>query len=181
MILLLTSLLRGGVLPVLLAVPGGPGPNSRVSSEAEDASPTQSILCKGHPPDLSAYASPCIGITPARRLTETVDLIELNHFYDDLGRHSYDQVIFYEWSPDYARFHVIAWSLIEKDKSRIPRRDSHRKDYFVRWHDRDSDLYREVRSKVYRETWSQVDPERENKKLMQEKHRIALLQVDKRR
>ncbi len=58
-----------------------------------------------------------------RDVTETVDLIELNHFYDDLGRHAYDQVIFYEWSPDYRRFHVIAWCLVENDLSRMPTRN----------------------------------------------------------
>ena len=33
------------------------------------------------------------------QLEQRVDLIELNHFYDDSGRHSYDQIIFYEWAP----------------------------------------------------------------------------------
>ena len=53
-------------------------------------------------------------------LRESVDLIELNHFYDDLGRHAYDQVIFYEWSEEYCRYHVIAWCLVEDDHLRLP-------------------------------------------------------------
>ncbi len=108
-----------------------------------------------------------------RDVTETVDLIELNHFYDDLGRHAYDQVIFYEWSPDYRRFHVIAWCLVENDLSRMPTRNPKNGEYVVRWNDRDAKVHRVVRSALYRETWSQVDPERVNKKLLDEKYRTA--------
>ncbi len=89
-----------------------------------------------------------------RDVTETVDLIELNHFYDDLGRHAYDQVIFYEWSPDYRRFHVIAWCLVENDLSRMPTRNPKNGEYVVRWNDRDAKVHRVVRSALYRETWS---------------------------
>ena len=81
----------------------------------------------------------------SRDLTERVDLIELNHFYDDLGRNMYDQVIFYEWSPDYRRYHVIAWCLVENDLSRMPSKVVGSDDYVVRWHDRDSKVRREVR------------------------------------
>lgn len=115
-----------------------------------------------------------------RDATETVDLIELNHFYDDLGRHAYDQVIFYEWSPDYRRFHVIAWCLVENDLGRMPTRNPQNGQYVVRWHDRDAKVRREVRSQLYRETWSQVDPERINKKLLDEKYRTSLLRLPQR-
>jgi hypothetical protein len=117
----------------------------------------------------------------SRDRTERVDLIELNHFYDDLGRNMYDQVIFYEWSPDYRRFHVIAWCLVENDLSRMPSKVNGCEDYVVRWHDRDSKVRREVRSSLYRETWTRVDPERANKKLLDEKLRTSLLQVPQRR
>ncbi len=115
-----------------------------------------------------------------RDVTETVDLIELNHFYDDLGRHAYDQVIFYEWSPDYRRFHVIAWCLVENDLSRMPTRNACNGEHVVRWYDRDAKVRREVHSPLYRETWSQVDPERVNKKLLDEKYRTSLIRVPQR-
>ena len=115
-----------------------------------------------------------------RDVTEKVDLIELNHFYDDLGRHAYDQVIFYEWSPDYRRFHVISWCLLENDLSRMPTRNPNNGEYRVRWHDRDAKVHRELRSPLYRETWSQVDPERVNKKLLDEKYRTSLLRLPQR-
>lgn len=114
---------------------------------------------------------------PGRRLSENVDLIELNHFYDDLGRHQYDQVIFYEWSPDYSRFHVVAWCLIEDDHAKLPVQEPGSGKYVVRWYDRESKVTREVRSKLYRETWSCTDPERANKKLIEEKYRVSLLKV----
>ncbi len=110
-------------------------------------------------------------------LRERVDLIELNHFYDDLGRHAYDQVIFYEWSPDFCRFHVIAWCLVEEDLNRMPLRQAGSGDVAVRWYDRDAKIKREVRSKLYRETWSQTDPERANKELIDEKYRVSLMRV----
>lgn len=112
-----------------------------------------------------------------RGISERVDLIELNHFYDDLGRHAFDQVIFYEWSPDYCRFHVIAWCLVEDDLSRMPTKLPGSGEYVVRWFDRDAKIQRQVRSKLYRETWSQTDPERANKRLIDEKYRVSLLRV----
>ncbi len=83
-------------------------------------------------------------------LRESVDLIELNHFYDDLGRHTYDQVIFYEWSIEYSRYHVIAWCLVEEDQSRMPVMLPGGREVQVRWYDRDVKRTREVRSKLFR-------------------------------
>lgn len=105
---------------------------------------------------------------------ERVDLIELNHHYDDLGRHNYDQVIYYEWSPEYSRYHVIAWSLVDEKRTRIPRRVPGTRQWYVRWTERGSSVPREVRSHLFRETWSQIDPESANKELLAEKYRLSL-------
>ena len=113
----------------------------------------------------------------ALSINERVDLIELNHFYDDRGRHAFDQIIFYEWSPDFRRFHVIAWSLIDDDLHRMPTRAPGSDETIVNWFDRDARVYRQIRSKLYRETWGRVDPERANKKLMEEKHRVSLMRT----
>ena len=58
-------------------------------------------------------------------LSECVDLIELNHFYDRQGKHVYDQVIFYERHPGNGKYHVRAWCLVEDRESlnRRPLRD----------------------------------------------------------
>ena len=117
------------------------------------------------------------GTTSSRELVQSVDLIELNHFYDDLGRHAYDQVIFYEWSPDYRRYHVVAWCLVEDNLSRMPTLDHDRRQYSVRWYDKDARVQRVVWSPMFRETWSTTDPERANKKLLDEKYRVSLLRV----
>lgn len=122
-------------------------------------------------------AMPGSGTWSSGELSQRVDLIELNHFYDDRGRHAYDQVIFYEWSPDYRRYHVVAWCLVENNLGRMPTRDHDRDAYVVRWYDRDARMQRSVWSPAFRETWSQTDPERANKKLMDEKHRISLLRA----
>jgi hypothetical protein len=107
---------------------------------------------------------------------EQVDLIELNHFHDCLGRHVYDQVIFYEWSPEKMEFHVRAWCLVEEREptSRRPVRSYANDLYNVRWHDRDQNLQRSISSRHFRESWTQVDPERANKKVLDERQRTAL-------
>lgn len=161
---LVSLLVRGVIVPCIFGVPSDP---DTMLSSGVNRTPRSQSQARKLPPQLLPL--------PTSRVRETVDLIELNHFYDDLGRHSYDQVIFYEWSHDYARFHVIEWCLVEKDQMRIPRRDPGRGDYFVHWHDRDDKVQRIVRSKHFQETWSQVDPERSNRKLLPEKYRICLL------
>lgn len=102
-------------------------------------------------------------------VVETVDLIELNHYIDH-----FDQVIFCRWSPDYRRYDVMAWVITDQSNPRRPTRDYARGDYVVRWFDWNVVRYREVRSKLFRETWTSRDPERANKLLLEEKFRIGL-------
>lgn len=107
---------------------------------------------------------------------EHVDLIEFNHFHDCTGRHVYDQVIFYEWAPDYARYHVRAWCLVE-ERDLVNRRPTKRYSdnlYQVQWHDRDQKLLRIITGTHYRESWTQVDPERANQRLLPEIERTRL-------
>ena len=127
-------------------------------------------------PDRSLQAA---GPVPraAEEVKQRVDLIELNHYYDCQGKHQFDQVIFYEWSPDFRRFHVIAWSLVEGDLKRLPRRLPGSGLTSVTWFDRDAKVHREVLAKLYRETWSQSDPERTNKRWIEEKDRLCLVRL----
>ncbi len=141
------------------------------------------VVCGAFWPTVSLFALPgwaiAAGPTPhaSAEIKQRVDLIELNHFYDCHGQHQFDQVIFYEWSPDYLRFHVIAWSLVEGDLKRLPQRLPGSGQYHVMWFDRDAKLHREVRAPLYRETWTQSDPERTNKKWIEEKDRLCLAKV----
>ena len=115
--------------------------------------------------------------SPSSVCIEEVDLIELNHFHDCLGRHVYDQVIFYEWSSELNRYHVRAWCLVEdrEPSSRRPTRTYTDNRHHVGWHDRDQNLNRRISSQHFRESWTQVDPERANKQLLDEKQRTALV------
>ncbi len=117
----------------------------------------------------SAFVADGGGDPPAQR--ERVDLIELNHFIDDEGREVFRQVIFYDWSAAHHRYHVRAWRLV-KDPSQLPQRHWKPTMYQCTWHD-DHQL-RQVWSPSMRETWSQEDPERVNRKILPEDQRIPL-------
>jgi hypothetical protein len=108
---------------------------------------------------------------------ESVDLVELNHFHDCLGRHVYDQVIFYEWCPARSLYLVRAWCLVEERDlvNRIPVKNYANDTYIVHWQDRDENLLREITATHYRESWTQIDPERANKKIHDEKLRVSLI------
>ena len=105
-------------------------------------------------------------------------LIELNHFYDQHGRPVYDQVIFYERAAETGRFQVRAWCLVEDRESlnRRPVKNYETQLYQVDWFDTDQRLLRKITSRLYRESWTQIDPERVNKKIHDERSRIAMAQ-----
>jgi len=104
---------------------------------------------------------------------DRVDLIELNHYYDACGENSYHQIILWEWSPDYRRFHVVTWLLVDDDLKNYPTRLNNGS-YKVTWWNSDKNCYQEVTSSLYRETFSTHDPEKENKLLFDEKFRRQL-------
>lgn len=115
---------------------------------------------------------------PDRVVEESIDLIELNHFYDPCGRHVYDQVIFYQLAPETGKFRVRAWCLIEDREtlSRRPLRDVRTGTVRVDWYDGDQKVLRRLESRLYRESWTQVDPERMDKKFLDERLRLSLVQ-----
>jgi hypothetical protein len=98
-----------------------------------------------------------LSLTPQEDVAcDELDLIEINHFYDEQGRLVFDQVIFYDWSPVESRYNVRAWRLL-KSPAQMPRRNWNRDDFVAVWHD--GDVLRKVRAKAVRETWTQYDPE----------------------
>lgn len=102
-----------------------------------------------------------LGISPQEDVArETVDLIEVNHFYDEHGRLVFDQVIFYDWSARDARYMVRAWRLV-KNPAQLPHRDWSRGGYVTVWQDSGTsgEVLRHVHSRSIRETWTQYDPE----------------------
>lgn len=98
-----------------------------------------------------------VGSNPASDIvSDKVDLIEVNHCYDENGQLVFDQLLFYDWSPHKARYDVRDWRLI-KSAVQIPRRNHETGGYVVLW--RDGTTMRRIRAETVRETWTQHDPE----------------------
>lgn len=91
--------------------------------------------------------------------TDQVDLVEINHFYDEQGRLVFDQIVYYEWSHEHGRFQVRDWRLL-KSSAQIPLRSWRDGVYVSEWNDfKQRDGLRRVEAKLIRETWTQYDPE----------------------
>jgi hypothetical protein len=107
---------------------------------------------------------------------EHVDAIELNHFFDQRGHLVYDQLVFWERTPTTGRFQVRAWCLVD-DREAINRRPLKNDNGLYECFAVDSNerLTRRIVSRVFRESWSQTDPEREDKRFHHERLRIELV------
>ncbi len=128
-----------------------------------------------------AIALTTVGLSPQEGATnDRVELMEVNHFYDEHGKHVFDQVIFYDWCEKDCRYHVRAWRLLKK-QAQLPARNWKHGDYVAVW--QDGDLLRRVRAKSVRESWTQHDPElAEREFLPKEKRRdLAKLIGDRKR
>jgi hypothetical protein len=120
-----------------------------------------------------------LAISPANDvLRESVDLIELNHFYDEHGKLIFDQVIFYDWSASDDRYQVRAWRLV-KSPDILPSRDFARGGYACVWID--GSAVRSVLAGEYRETWTQWDVEVAEREILPKEKRKELrtIRVDK--
>jgi hypothetical protein len=116
-----------------------------------------------------------LGIAPQEDVArESVDLIELNHFYDEHGRLVFDQVIFYDWSAAEARYNVRAWRLV-KSSAQLPQRDWKGGGYSAMW--QDGEQIRHIHSKSIRETWTQYDPELVEREYLPKERRRELRTV----
>jgi len=116
-----------------------------------------------------------LGIAPQEDVArESVDLIELNHFYDEHGRLVFDQVIFYDWSVGDGRYNVRAWRLV-KNPSQLPQRDWNGGGYSATW--QDGEQMRYVHSRSIRETWTQYDPELVEREYLPKERRKELRTV----
>jgi hypothetical protein len=102
---------------------------------------------------------------------DTADLIELNHVYDLEGRKAFDQVILWDWHEAEEAFRVVAWRLW-KSPAQTPERDWLRGGYQMLWDDINGP--RLVRSTSFHETWTQYDPELEDRQLFPPERRRGL-------
>jgi hypothetical protein len=103
--------------------------------------------------------------------TDAADVIELNHFYDTDGRQVFDQVIFWQWHADEGAYHVRAWRLW-KQAAQTPWRDRLHGGYVTAWYD--GERLRVVRATSLRETWTQFDPELDDRQLFPAHERRGL-------
>lgn len=128
----------------------------------------------GSLPITAAILATALGLhSPEDVVEDRVDLIEVNHFFDERGRLVFDQVIFYEWTATHGRYQVRTWRLL-KSPAQQPQRDWRRGDYVTVWHD--GDLLRKVRTAAVRETWTQHDPELIDRELLPKECRRGLPQ-----
>jgi len=111
---------------------------------------------------------------------DEVDLIEINHYFDDKGRHVLDQIIFYDWSAQQSRYQVRDWRMLKRP-TQIPYRDWRSRTYVAVWHDpHDGEVLRQVIAKAFRETWTQYDPEIVERDYLPKEKRKKLLKFIKR-
>lgn len=80
------------------------------------------------------------------------DMVEINHYVPD-GGNGFVQVIAWDWSPDYRRWHAQQWLILA---------DWSRRGDVVSCTGDGVDV--RIRSQLFRETWTTADPERENQK-----------------
>jgi hypothetical protein len=105
---------------------------------------------------------------------DRVELIEVNHFYDESGKHVFDQLIFYDWCEATGRHEVRAWRLLKKP-TQYPRRDEPRGTFTALWHD--GDVLRSVEARAIRETWTQHDPELSERQALPKNQRRELAKL----
>lgn len=120
------------------------------------------------------YAIALLAVTimpQSEPVRDSVDIIEVNHFYDQNGQLVFDQVIFWEWHEREGRYHVLAWRLLKRP-SQFPVRDWQRGGHVAVWYD--GDVLREVRAVAVRETWTQYDPELAERAFLPKDRRLEL-------
>lgn len=83
---------------------------------------------------------------------EQVDLLELNHFFDRSGRSVFSQVIAWEVDQSTRKYRVRDWAMVEE----------HNLPHFVNGHVRFKMRKGLVSSRMFRESWTQTDPERDD-------------------
>lgn len=103
-----------------------------------------------------------LGANPApsaMMIEDRVDLVELNHFYDEQARKVFDQILFYDWNEAHSRYQVADWRLV-KYQNQVPTYDWKRRKYVAVWRDaKNRNQLRRTVSDLFRETTTQYDPE----------------------
>lgn len=126
-------------------------------------------------PRLLLFAAVTCLVPAAPTVRDEVDVIELNHVCDDEGRVVLHQLIFWEWRGRAAGNHVVAWRLWRVGGPR-PVRDWRCGGYVLVFPD--GEVLRYVQASVYRETWTQYDPEIDDRRLFAQDQRRGLSRLE---
>lgn len=100
---------------------------------------------------------------------DTCDVIEVNHFHDEQGRHVFDQAIFWSFNRSTCRYEVRDWRLL-KSPHAYPGSDR------MLW--LDGETFREVRGRRM-ESWTQYDPELIERATLPKEQRRELTHIPK--
>jgi hypothetical protein len=106
-------------------------------------------------------------------LHDHCDIIELNHIRDQNGTEFLDQFIFWRWDEPLQEYHVRAWTVADETKQ--PECNYHNHSWSVRFWDVAEQKTRLVTANNFRESLTTEDPERKNRKILDERFRVALI------
>jgi hypothetical protein len=110
-------------------------------------------------------------------LTEHCRLIEVNHYHDEDAKLVFRQILFYDWNARDSRYEIYAWRIYKHD-SQIPLKNHRTGKYEATWRDfKDRDVLRKTTSDLFRETWTQFDPELEDREFLPQGERRQLREV----
>lgn len=99
-------------------------------------------------------------------VVDEVELVEWNHYYDGQGRHVFEQLIFWDWNGKKGKHEIVDWRMY-KHHGMIPIKDERDGMYKVIWHDAaHGGGWRRVNAKYFRKTFTQYDPELEERKTL---------------
>lgn len=117
----------------------------------------------------SAVATLLLGIVPLDMpVREQVGVIEVNHYYDDQAHHVFDQFIFRDFNPYTNNFEIVDWRL-KKPEHCGPDGCSV---FFY-----DNGIMRRVDAGRVNESWTQIDPELNERSILPKEQRRGLSPV----
>jgi hypothetical protein len=112
------------------------------------------------------------GLVPLAPVVEDrADVIEVNRYYDQDGRQVFVQVIFWDWRAGEGAYRVFAWRML-KTAEQIPVYDWWRGCYVTQF--LDQNVLRSVRAAGARDTWTQYDPELDDRQFLPQHARRGL-------
>ena len=112
-----------------------------------------------------------LGLSPSLDVVrETCDIIEINRVVDEQGRLSFEQLIFWGWSPAHECFLVIDWRMVRSESMR-PAANR------VKWWD--GQTLREVTAGRQISTVTIGDPELKNREVLAQEQRPKLRKGEK--